>query len=89
MYDTLSFLVPGLIIVFGILIIGILIYLLLKRKIPRNLSLFISALIIGYIFSYLHAPLFRDIFYLVAIICLVLFIIDLFRKKKNKAGGRK
>lgn len=85
MYDTISFVVPGLIIIFGIIIIGLLIYLLLKKRVPKKFSFFVSSLIIGYIFGYLSAPLFRDIFYLASAISLILFILDLFKKKSFKA----
>jgi hypothetical protein len=84
MYDTNSFLFPGLIIIGIIFAIAIIIFLFLKKKINIYLSLVISFLVLGIIFNHYHLLLFRDIFLLCTLIFLILFIIGLFKKRVKK-----
>ena len=80
MYDSLSFLVPGLIIIGAILLVSIIIFFILKRFIGKYLALTIGLVVPGYLLDTLNP--WNYLFYITAAVFLILFIVSLFRKKK-------
>ncbi len=82
MYDSISFVFPALILILVILLIGLIVFLFLKKIINQYLLLFFILGLIGFIFKELDP--YNYIFYLAAIICLILFIVEMFKKKQKK-----
>jgi hypothetical protein len=82
MLDTASVLVPGLIITGIILIVGLVLYFIFRKIIPKFLLLFLIFVILGLIFNFLELITFAYTSYLLSIIFFVFFLVSLFRKKK-------
>ena len=83
--NSAAFLGGALVIIF--LIIACVAYFLLRKILPKQLVSGLILIILGYVFESFNP--WNYLFYVAGGIFLILFFVDLFRKKKNKAGGRK